>query len=77
MPPQPMIAWPMWMSSVAEVPNTCTPSSAWVVGGDQQLEHAVVVADDLAARELAVARDADLVGDGLLGELGLGGADSS
>ena len=34
-----------------------------VIRRGEQLEHAVVVADDLAAGELAIARDPDLVGD--------------
>ena len=42
------------------------------VGRDEQLEHAVRVAHDLAASELAVARDADLVGDRRPGEVVLG-----
>src|SRR5262249_11817833 len=43
------------------------------VGGDEEVEHAVAVADDLAAGQFAVAGDADLVGDrgGGQGILGL------
>ena len=43
-----------------------------VVERDEQLEHAVAVAEDLPAGELAIARDADLVGHAGLGQLLLG-----
>ena len=46
-----------------------------VLGRDEQLHEPVAVAEDLPARELAVARDADLVGDRRLGQLLLGLAD--
>ena len=46
-----------------------------VVGGDQQFQHAVGVAGDLAARQLAVARHAHLIGNRVLGQIHLGGAD--
>ncbi len=62
----------MWTSSVASVPKTWTPSSLRVCGRDEQLEHAVGVADDLAAGQLAVAGDAHLVRHGRRRELVLG-----
>ena len=48
-----------------------------VLRGDQQLEHAVRVADDLAAGEFAVAGDADLERDRSVGQLVLGLADDA
>lgn len=46
-----------------------------VVLVDEDLEHAVLVAEELPARNLLVGRDAGFVGDALLGELLLGLAD--
>src|SRR5581483_2849685 len=48
-----------------------------VVGRDQQLEQAVRVAEDLAPRKLAVARDPDLVRRACGGQSLLGGADEA
>ena len=45
----------MWISSVALLPMMCTPSSRSDVGIEEQLEHAGLVAEDLALGELAVA----------------------
>ena len=51
----------MWISSVAPVPMAWAPESA-VVPVEEHLEEPAVVAEDLAAGDLAVPRHADLVG---------------
>ena len=51
------------------------PENAQIIGGYQQLEHAVRVADNLTAGQLAIPRDTHFVGDRALGEFDLGGAD--
>ena len=55
-------AWPMWISSVAPVPMAWTPSRRRSSRWKSILKQAAVVAEDLAARDLAVAGDAGLVG---------------
>src|ERR1039457_5154137 len=47
------------------------------IEGDQQLQHAVGVTDDLAAGQLPVTRDADLERDAVLGQLLLGPPDEA
>ena len=53
------------------------PEDATIVGRDEQLEEAVRVADDLAACELAVPSEPDLVRDLLVCELALGPPDEA
>ena len=59
----------MWTISVAASPITWTPSSLPRVAVEQQLEHAGVVAGDLAAGDFAVAGDADFVRHAFGGQL--------
>ena len=72
-----MTAWPMCSSSLAPSPMMCTPRIACDHAVEDELEPAGGVAADLAAGDLAVVSDADLVGDVLVGELLLGLADEA
>ena len=51
----------MCSSSVAPVPENVHAEQAPVLAVKEHLEEAAVVAEDLAARDLAIARDADFV----------------
>ena len=53
----------MWISSVAPVPMAWTPNSLRVLAVEEELQHPAVVAEDSAAGDLAIAGQADLVGD--------------
>ena len=64
--------WPMWISSVALAPKTCTPRIFRFVCVDEQLQHPGVVADDLPARDFAIPGDASSNGMPSCGQLLLG-----